>query len=97
VFHEVGEALSVSLVVEASQSGSIVVVDEGLDELVSLVVGSEAVLAGVSAAGGMAAVDEAAIEALGHAGRSSGRCPISPLKSWISPAEIDALPSTAAL
>jgi hypothetical protein len=69
VSREVSEELGWGFVAEASQSGSIVVVDEGMDEGVALGVIGEAVFTGVAGGSGVAfeGFGEAAIEALGHA------------------------------
>ena len=69
VFREVSDDFGGGLIVEASQSGSIIVVDECEDEGVSLVLGGEAVFSGISAVGwfGGDGFAEAAIEALDHA------------------------------
>ncbi len=54
---------------EASQSGAIIIVDEAVDEGVSLFVGVEAVSAGVYAVGGVAGegFGDAAVETFDHA------------------------------
>jgi len=69
VSRKVGEDFGGRFVVETSQPGTIVVIDEGLDEGVALGVIGEAVFAGVGGGSGMAleGFGEAAIEALGHA------------------------------
>jgi hypothetical protein len=69
VSREVVEAFGGGLIAEASQSGSIVVVDEGVDEGVALGVVVEAVAAevGLRSRMGVEGFGEAAVEALGHA------------------------------
>ena len=63
------EELGGGFVAEASQSGAIVVIDEGVDEGVALGVVGEAVFAGVGGVAGVAVkgFGEAAVEAFGHA------------------------------
>ena len=69
VSREIGEDLCGCFVPEASQSGAIVVADEGVDECVSLGVIVEAVFAGIGGGAGMAVegLAEASVEAFGHA------------------------------
>jgi hypothetical protein len=56
-------------IAEASQSGSIVVVDEGVNEGISFIVAIEFVLAAIAAGGRciLDGLDDAAVEAFGHA------------------------------
>ena len=69
MFREIVECFERGPVVEASQTGSIVVFDEGLDEDVSLIVGVEAVFATVPAGRRSFAqgLGEPSVEALCHA------------------------------
>ena len=69
VSRQVVEELGGGFVAEGSQSGAIVVIDEGVDEGVALGVVGEAVFAGVGGVAGVAVkgFGEAAIEAFGHA------------------------------
>src|SRR6516165_3835398 len=69
VSRQVVEELGGGFVTEASQSGVIVVIDDGMDEGVALGVVGEAVFAGVGGGAGVAVkgFGEAAVEAFGHA------------------------------
>ena len=67
VSRQVVEELGGGFVAEASQSGAIVVIDEGVDEGVALSVVGEAVFAGVGGVAGVAVkgFGETAVEAFG--------------------------------
>ena len=69
MFRQVEKTFSRCLVVEASQSCAVIVLDEGEDEVVALLVRSEAVATGIPWACGVCGdrVAQAAVESLDHA------------------------------